>query len=93
MAFKMVIVELADSERLNAMFSHILAELRLAFGLVNDQERLHAPFVDINLKIVEMFEAGKLQEASATLNEYLVQSERIVLAVYARRISDSSLER
>ena len=30
------IVALADSERLNDMFTHLLAELRLAFGLLDD---------------------------------------------------------
>ncbi len=93
MEFHMAIVELADSERLNTMFSHILAELRLAFGLLRDAEFLHAPYVDMNVKIVELFEAGKLQEAAGILNDYLVLSERIVLATYARRISDSGLER
>ena len=89
MEFHMAIVELADSERLNVMFSHLLAELRLAFGLLNDPEFLHMPYVEMNVNILELFEAGKLQEAAAALNEYLVHSERIVLAVYARRISDS----
>ncbi|WP_284415041.1 GntR family transcriptional regulator [Acidovorax sp. SUPP3334] len=93
MEFHMAIVELADSERLNVMFSHILAELRLAFGLLNDLEFLHAPYLDMNVKIVELFEAGNLQEASAQLNQYLVHSERIVLAVYARRISDTGQDR
>ena len=67
---------------------HLLAELRLAFGLLNDPEFLHAPYVEMNVKILELFEAGKLAEAAAALNDYLVHSERIVLAVYARRISD-----
>ncbi|MFT3814438.1 MAG: GntR family transcriptional regulator [Acidovorax sp.] len=89
MEFHMAVVELADSERLNTMFSHLLAELRLAFGLLDDPEFLHAPHVDLNVKIAELFEAGKLQEASAALHDYLVHSERIVLAAYARRISDS----
>ena len=89
MEFHMAIVELADSERLNVMFSHLLAELRLAFGLLNDPEFLHAPYIEINVKILELFEEGALQESATTLNDYLVHSERIVLAVYARRISDS----
>ena len=88
MEFHMAIVELADSERLDTMFSHVLAELRLAFGMLNDPEFLHAPYVDMNVRIVELFEAGKPQESAAMLAEYLVNSERIVLAVYARRISD-----
>lgn len=93
MLFHSTIVKLADSERLNVMFSHLMAELRLAFGLLNDQEFLHAPFVDMNMKIVELFDAVKLQEAATMLNDYLVQSERIVLAVYVRRISEFSLKR
>src|SRR5690606_32609142 len=89
MAFHMAIVELADSERLNVMFSHILAELRLAFGLLNDPEFLHAPYVDMNLKLLETFEAGKTQECAQAMNDYLVHSERIILAVYARRIPEA----
>ncbi len=68
MEFHMAIVELADSERLNVMFSHLLAELRLAFGLLNDPEFLHMPYVEMNVNILELFEAGKLQEAAAALN-------------------------
>ena len=48
MAFHMAIVELADSERLNLLFAPVLAELRLAFGLLRDPEFLHAPYVDMN---------------------------------------------
>lgn len=91
MEFHMAIVELADSERLNVMFSHVLAELRLAFGLLNDPEFLHIPYVEMNLNILEKFEAGKPQEAAAALNDYLVHSERIVLAVYARRMVDNGI--
>lgn len=89
MEFHMAIVELADSERIDVMFSHILAELRLAFGLLNDPEFLHAPYIENNAKILELFEAGKLAESAAVLGDYLVHSERIVLAVYARRLSDT----
>lgn len=48
------------------MFAHLLAELRLAFGLLDDPEFLHAPYVDSNVKIIELFEScGKLQEVVA----------------------------
>jgi DNA-binding GntR family transcriptional regulator len=89
MAFHMAIVELADSERLNLLFAQVLAELRLAFGLLRDAEFLHAPYVDMNVKILELAEAGNFAGAAAALNDYLAHSERIVLAVYARRISDT----
>ena len=92
MAFHMAIVELADSERLNLLFAQVLAELRLAFGLLRDAEFLHAPYVDMNVKILELAEAGNFAAAAQALTDYLTHSERIVLAVYARHISDSGWE-
>lgn len=84
MGFHMAIVELADSERLNSMFSHLLAELRLVFGLMQDPEVLHGPFTEINERILELIEAGEFRQAADALNDYLLQSERIVLAGYRR---------
>ncbi|MBS0454240.1 MAG: GntR family transcriptional regulator [Proteobacteria bacterium] len=88
MDFHVAVVELADSERLNQMFTHLVAELRLAFGLLQDPEFLHAPYVDMNQGILELAEANRFSDAAAALNDYLVHSERIVLAVYARRLGD-----
>ena len=87
MAFHMAIVELADSERLNLLFASVLAELRLAFGMLRDAESLHVPYVDMNLQILVLAEAGDFARAAVTLTDYLVNSERIVLAVYARHLS------
>ncbi|THT99251.1 GntR family transcriptional regulator [Lampropedia puyangensis] len=86
MAFHAGIVALADSERLSAMFSDIAAELRLAFGLLNDAEYLHAPYVEQNSKLLALFETDSPAIAAKALEEYLIQSERMVLAVYARRV-------
>jgi DNA-binding GntR family transcriptional regulator len=86
MAFHTAIVALADSERLNELFAPVLAELRLAFGLLQDAEFLHAPYVDMNARILELATSGDFAEAARTLNTYLVQSERVVLAVYARHL-------
>jgi DNA-binding GntR family transcriptional regulator len=38
MRFHQGVVALADSERLDALFAHLLAELRLAFGMLRDAE-------------------------------------------------------
>lgn len=92
MAFHKAIVALADSERLNEMFSHLLAELRLAFGLLRDPHFLHAPYVDMNQKILQIFEAGKAAEAAQELHNYLVHSERIILAAYARRLAEAGIK-
>lgn len=89
MKFHRAVVELADSERLNLLFESVLAELRLAFGLLRDPEFLHAPYVDMNRNILELTEAGEFARGAAALNDYLVHSERIVLAVYARHLNDA----
>lgn len=83
MAFHAAIVALSDSMRLSTMFSHIAAELRLAFGLLDDPEYLHAPFVDHNARLLQLFIDGQTAAAARELETYLVQSERMVLAVYA----------
>ncbi|MNF07113.1 hypothetical protein D3C80_2072210 [compost metagenome] len=56
---------------------------------MKDAEFLHAPYVSMNQRIMELVEAEQLSEASAMLNDYLVHSERIVLAVYARQIAQA----
>lgn len=84
MAFHTAIVELADSPRLSAFYGQLSAELRLAFGLLNDPEFLHGPYLEMNVAIVELLEEGKPAEATAALESYLVQSERTVLAAYGR---------
>lgn len=87
MAFHAAIVGLSDSERLSAMFEDLAAELRLAFGMLDDPEYLHAPYVDLNARLLQMFMEGQTAAAARELETYLVQSERMVLAVYARQIS------
>lgn len=87
MAFHAAIVALSDSERLSAMFEDLAAELRLAFGMLDDPEYLHAPYVDLNARLLQMFMEGQTAAAARELETYLVQSERMVLAVYARQMS------
>ena len=92
MRFHKGVVALADSERLNTLFSHLLVELRLAFGMLSDAEFLHAPYIDMNATMLERFEAGDMKRAAEMMHDYLTQSERVVLSVYARRMSDAGME-
>ncbi|MFC0337682.1 transcriptional regulator, GntR family [Kushneria avicenniae] len=87
MAFHGAIVALADSARMNVFFRQILAELRLAFGLMADKEWLHGPYVEMNEQVLETFEGGDTTAAVALLEQYLAQSERIVLAAWERQAS------
>lgn len=84
MVFHAAIVELADSPRLSAFYEQLSAELRLAFGLLKDPEFLHAPYLEMNATIITLLEEGQPAAACATLEAYLVQSERTLLAAYGR---------
>ncbi|MDO1584966.1 GntR family transcriptional regulator [Rhizobium oryzicola] len=89
MAFHAAIVDLADSPRLNAFYAQTAAELRLSFGLLDDPEFLHAPYLDLNLQILALLEEGKPAEAAALLGSYLDRSERTVLAAFARAVDNT----
>lgn len=84
MDFHTAIVALADSERLDRVYANVSAELRLAFGFLEDLEYLHAPYIDLNQRVLERHLAGDTDGAAEALDEYLVRSERTVLAAYAR---------
>ncbi len=86
MIFHKSIVELADSPRLVVFYGQISAELRLAFGLLNDPQFIHLPFIDMNASILQCLEEGRVEEATAKLEAYLVHSERTVLAAYERSL-------
>jgi DNA-binding GntR family transcriptional regulator len=86
MAFHSAIVALADSDHLDRLYANISAELRLAFGLLDDPEYLHRPYVDRNAAVLELYLAGDSAGAAATLENYLIQSERTIVAAYARQL-------
>lgn len=84
MEFHAAIVALTDSPRLMEFFAQVAAELRLAFGLLDSPELLHAPYVGRNAEILSLLQAGRPAEAAAALEVYLGESERTVLAAFAR---------
>lgn len=83
-AFHRALFELSDSPRLLRLYRQLAAELRLAFGLIDDPEYLHAPFLEFNQRILRHLEAGESTEAAETLEQYLLSAERLVLAAYER---------
>jgi DNA-binding GntR family transcriptional regulator len=84
MMFHTAIVDLADSPRLTTFFAQVTAELRLAFGLLDSPEMLHAPFIDANRQIVDALHKNEPLVANELLATYLDQSERVVMAAFAR---------
>ena len=86
MEFHSAIVALADSDHLDRLYANISAELRLAFGLLDEPEYLHRPYVDRNAAVLELYLAGDSAAAAAVLEDYLLQSERTIVAAYARQL-------
>lgn len=84
MLFHAAIIDLADSARLTDFYERIAAELRLCFGLLNDPEHLHSPFVDMNDAIVTLLETNKPHEAAAQMEIYLNLAERTMLKALER---------
>ena len=84
MEFHAAIVDLADSPRLNAFFTKLATELRLAFGLLDEPETMHAPYVPMNRDLLAMVKRGEAEDAARRLEQYLLQSERAVLAALTR---------
>ena len=56
------------------------------YGTVDDPEYLHAPFVDLNARLLELFDQGDTATAARDLEGYLIQSERMVLSVYSAHV-------
>ena len=84
MVFHAAVVDLSDSARLNEFYARISAELRLCFGLLNDPEHLHAPFVDMNATILSLVEENRPVEAAAQMETYLNLAERTMLKALER---------
>lgn len=84
MAFHRAMIGFSDSPRLAAYFDRVLAELRLVFGQLEDAAYLHEPYIPLNADLIARIEAGDLAGAERALQNYLVKSERSVLAAFAR---------
>lgn len=82
MEWHMALVSLSDSPRLIRSFRSLTAELRLAFINLNAPEYLHSAFVQRNVEIMGLLDAGRMGEAAEALQDYLTQSERLVLAAF-----------
>ena len=77
------IVALAGSERLNRLMVQVLAEMRLVFHSMAEDEHFHAPYVDDNARIVELLGAGRQSDAAKLLTAYLRRAETQLLSALA----------
>ncbi|MFO6454113.1 MULTISPECIES: GntR family transcriptional regulator [unclassified Aeromicrobium] len=71
MRFHNALVALAGNERINAMTRQTLAELRLAFHVMQPLKPFHEPYLPVNQTICRLLEDGRTDEAADHLTSYL----------------------
>lgn len=84
MAYHRAMVRLCDSPRLSASFDSAMAEMRLAFGRIEDAAFLHEPYIELNDALLRAILRGNRLTALAQLEAYLQRSEQAILGAFAR---------
>ncbi|MGW7368476.1 GntR family transcriptional regulator [Streptomyces sp. NPDC054841] len=86
--FHRELVALAHSVRTDELMRGVLAELRLAFHVVDDPRGLHEPYLVRNRQILDALKAGERDGAEQLLADYLDDSRTQLVRVYAGLVPD-----
>nr|WP_256962348.1 GntR family transcriptional regulator [Streptomyces sp. NRRL B-24572] len=86
--FHRELVALAGSARTDELMRGVLAELRLAFHVVDAPRALHEPYLRRNREILDALRAGERASAERLLARYLDDSRTRVAAAYAQAVDD-----
>ncbi|WP_406306157.1 GntR family transcriptional regulator [Streptomyces sp. NBC_00885] len=86
--FHRELVALAGSARTDELMRSVLAELRLAFHVVDNPRRLHQPYLVRNRAILEALRAGDRSAAERLLADYLDDSRTQMVETYAHLVAD-----
>src|SRR5262249_53630344 len=78
--FHACVVAAPGGPRRGAVFRGLLVETRLGFLLIPDPQTLHHPFLSRNRAIFERLASGDLHEARESLEGYLDDAERQIVA-------------
>jgi DNA-binding GntR family transcriptional regulator len=81
LGFHQALADLAGSARLTAFFGTIAAQLRLAFAEMEDESAFQPQWIPRDRTIAEHVLSGRRDEAVAELEQYLNDSERMVIDV------------
>ncbi|MFF8276114.1 GntR family transcriptional regulator [Streptomyces lateritius] len=86
--FHRELVALAGSARTDELMRGVLAELRLAFHVVDDPRALHEPYLMRNREILDALLAGERATAERLLMGYLDDSRARIVEVYAKAVDE-----
>jgi DNA-binding GntR family transcriptional regulator len=85
MHFHQALTALAGSPRMDDLMRGILAELRLAFHVMDDPRRFHEPYLTVNREILGRIEAGDGPGAEHSLATYLDMAQKQLVEAYAQQ--------
>ncbi|WP_046500744.1 GntR family transcriptional regulator [Streptomyces odonnellii] len=90
--FHRELVALAGSARTDELMRGVLAELRLAFHVVDDPRGLHEPYLVRNRQLLESLKSGDRDGTERMLAAYLDDSRERLVAVYAGLVAEDGTE-
>ncbi|NKX54297.1 GntR family transcriptional regulator [Arthrobacter mobilis] len=79
LAFHQAVVRLARSARVDEFFNNLAAQLRLAFAVMPDESAFQVRWVGRDRQIADLILAGRRDEATALMNDYLNESETQII--------------
>ncbi|MCM2579246.1 GntR family transcriptional regulator [Streptomyces meridianus] len=85
--FHQAVAGLARSPRTDELMRGVLAELRLAFHVMEDPQRFYAPYLERNREILEALRSGDAPGAERLLAAYLADSRRQLAEAYGRQVA------
>lgn len=90
MQFHQAIAGLAASPRVEEIMRQTLAEIRLAFHVMDAPQTFHQPYLERHRELLELIRVGNVERATAVLDDYLRTAERQLVDAYAERMLDST---
>lgn len=88
--FHRALAGLAGSPRTDELMGGVLAELRLAFHVMDDPRRFYEPYLSRNREILTALESGETARAEQLLGFYLEDSRRQLVEAYPKHPADES---
>jgi len=81
--FHQGVMALTGSPRLTEYLRGLFAELRLAFLVVDDPQRLHEPYISRNRTLLSLLEKADVGAAQQELTDYLEQAKNQLIELSA----------
>ena len=84
--FHLALATLADNDVIDRTLRSLLTEMRLLFLVADEARDVHERYLEDNVHVASLVEAGELVRASIVLEEYLLRAEQHLVGRYADQL-------